>query len=394
MSRRAIISGAGIGGLATALALSQAGFDVTLYEQADALEEFGAGLQLTPNAARILARLGALDRVRAVSTIPDGISALRGADDAVLIRMALDDAERRWGAPYLALHRADLQRALADAAEDRSNVRLLLGSTVAGAAADGDRVIVGLKRGAATVQDRADLLVGADGLRSRIRERLGLGDAGKAAFTGRVAFRATVDSSLVDSRWTRPEVFLRLGPNAHLVHYSLRGGSVVNLVAVIEARWRSADNDHPWDGEADRPALERAFARWSRSTQKLLATATNWRAWPLYGRPPIRAFSLGSIVLVGDAAHPMVPFLAQGAAQAIEDAGALGGAFSQASGVPEALRIYSRSRVARATRVQLEALRQGRVYHMSGPAAFARDLAMRLMGPQRLKTRYDWLYGA
>ncbi len=394
MSRRAIISGAGIGGLASALALSQAGFDVTLYEQAGALEEFGAGLQLTPNATRILARLGVLDRLRAVSTIPDGISGLRGSDDAVLMRMPLDDAERRWGAPYLALHRADLQRALAEAAKDHPNIRLLLGGTVAGAAVDGDCVTVGLKRGGASVQDRADLLVGADGLRSRLRERLGLGDADKAAFAGRVAFRATVDSRLVDSRWTRPEIVLRLGPKAHLVHYPLRGGSVVNLVAVIEARWRSAGNDHPWDGEADRPALERAFATWSRSTQKLLATATNWRAWPLYDRPPIGTFFLGAIALVGDAAHPMVPFLAQGAAQAIEDAGALGRALSRTKRVPEALAAYSRFRVARATRVQVEALRQGRIYHMSGPAALARDIAMRLMGPERLKARYDWLYRA
>ncbi|HKN27715.1 MAG TPA: FAD-dependent monooxygenase [Roseiarcus sp.] len=393
MSRRAIISGGGIGGLATALALSQAGFDITLYEQAGALEEFGAGLQLTPNATRILSRLGVLESVRAASTIPVAICALRGSDDAVLMRMTLEDAERRWGAPYLALHRADLQRALADAAERRSNVRLQLGSTVAGAAANGDRISVGLMRGAATIKDEADLLIGADGLRSRVRERLGLGDADKAAFTGRVAFRATVDSNLVDSRWRRPEVFLRLGPNAHLVHYPLRGGSVVNLVAVIEAAWRSADDDHPWGGEADRPALERAFARWSGSTRKLVATEANWRAWPLFGRPPVATFSLGSIALVGDAAHPMVPFLAQGAAQAVEDAGALGRALSQTSAIPEALSAYSRSRVARATRVQVEALKQGRIYHLSGPAAFARDVAMRLMGPQRLKARYDWLYG-
>ena len=394
MSRRAIISGAGIGGLATALALSRAGFDVTLYEQAGVLQEFGAGLQLTPNATRVLARLGVLDSVRSVSTIPDAISALRGSDDGVLMRMELDDADRRWGSPYLALHRADLQRALAEAAEGHPNIHLQLASTVAGAAADGDRVSVGLKRGAATVQDHAELFVGADGLRSRVRERLGLGDADKAAFTGRVAFRATADSSFIDSRWRRPEVILRLGPNAHLVHYPLRKGSVVNLVAVIEASWRSEGHDHPWDGEADRPALERAFARWSGSTRKLLAAATNWRAWPLYSRPPIGTFSLGAIALVGDAAHPMVPFLAQGAAQAIEDAGALGSALSQPIPIPEALAAYSRARVGRATRVQAEALKQGRIYHMSGSAALARDLAMRLMGPERLKARYDWLYGA
>ena len=187
-------------------------------------------------------------------------------------------------------------------------------------------------------------------------------------------------------------MFLRIGPNAHLVHYPLRGGSVVNLVAVIELKWRAGPADHPWDGEADRPALKRAFARWSEATRELLATATNWRAWPLYSRPPLGAFALGSIALVGDAAHPMVPFLAQGAAQAIEDAGALGSALLQESAIPEALGAYSRSRVPRATRVQVEALRLGRIYHMSGPAAFARDVAMRLMGSPRLQARYDWLY--
>ncbi len=156
MSRRAIIAGAGIGGLATACALSQAGVDVTLYERTEVLEEFGAGLQLTPNATRVLSRLGILESVRAVSTAPDAVTVLRGSDDAVLMRMALGDAERRWGAPYLAIHRADLQHKLADAVRGLSNAQLLLGSTVAGIAADGDRVSVGLKRGAATIQDSAD----------------------------------------------------------------------------------------------------------------------------------------------------------------------------------------------------------------------------------------------
>lgn len=394
MAGCAIIAGAGVGGLATALALSKAGLDATIFERAGALEEFGAGLQLTPNATRVLARLGALDEVRDAAMVPDAVVALRGSDDAILMRLSLDDAERRWGAPYLALHRADLQQALARVAARLVSIRLHLASTVTRVAIDGDQVSVDLSNGFETVHDAADLVVGADGLRSKVRERLGSSWDDSLTFSGRVAFRATIPANLVDARWTESRVVLRLGPNAHLVHYPLRRGSIVNVVAVIEDSWRGGEPRHPWDGVADRPALCRAFAHWSPSTRRLLAAATNWRAWPLYGRPALGSFSLGRIALVGDAAHPMVPFLAQGAAQAIEDAGALGAALAQTDDVPQALATYSRARVARATRVQIEALRQGRIYHLKGATAAARDATMRLLGPQRLSARYDWLYGA
>jgi salicylate hydroxylase len=394
LPRRALIAGAGIGGLATAIALSRAGFNVTVYEKTNELAEYGAGLQLTPNATRILSQLGMIDRLRPFASQPRAVQALRGSDDAELMHLPLDDAERRWGAPYLVIHRADLQRALVEAVRGQADVELSLGTTVVDFARCGGRVSVGLSPGSTVASDDADLLIGADGLRSQVRARLGFGAPDRADFSGRVAYRAIVSANDDNRQWMGNDIVLRLGPEAHLVQYPLRAGSIVNLVATISSALRGGGADHEWDGPANRSTLERAFAGWSKQTRTLIDAPTQWRAWPLYSRPPIASFSCGRVALVGDAAHPMVPFLAQGAAQAIEDAGALGRILAQVRDVPAALAIYSRDRVARAARVQREAAKQGRIYHLSGPLAFARDVAMRMLGPRRLSERYDWLYSA
>ena len=376
------------------MALSQAGFKVAIYERTDKLEEFGAGLQITPNATRVLARLGVLERVRQLSSKPPAVLVLRGSDNAKLMRLPLDDAERRWGAEYLVIHRADLQTALVEAVRAQPGIELSLGTTVTGFAANGDTISVRLQRGLTAARDEADLLIGADGLRSQVRSGLGFGPPDRADFTGRVAYRALVNAEDAEPRWARSEIVLRLGPEAHLVQYPLRRGSIINLVATIRSPSRAGGGDQQWDGAADRSTLERAFAGWSKEARALIGAPVQWRAWPLYCRPPIPSFSLGRVALVGDAAHPMVPFLAQGAAQAIEDAGALGRMVAQAQDIPAALALYSRDRVERAARVQREALRQGRIYHLGGPLAFARDTTMRMLGPRRLSERYDWLYGA
>ncbi len=374
--------------------MSQAGFRISIYERTDKLEEFGAGLQITPNATRVLARFGVLARVRERSSKPTGLLVLRGSDNARLMRLPLDDAVRHWGAEYLIIHRADLQTALIEAISGQPGIELSLGTTVIGVGTDRDTISVDLQRGGRAAHDKADLLIGADGLRSQVRNGLGFGRPDQADFTGRVAYRALINAQETDSRWARSEIVLRLGPEAHLVHYPLRHGSTINLVATICSQLRAGGADEQFNGAADLPTLERAFAGWSKEARALTSAPVEWRAWPLYCRPPIPSFSLGRAALVGDAAHPMVPFLAQGAAQAIEDAGVLGRAVAQTHDIPAALAAYSRDRVERAARVQREALRQGRIYHLGGALAFARDMAMRMLGPRRLGEHYDWLYGA
>jgi salicylate hydroxylase len=393
LSRHALIAGAGIGGLAAALALSRAGLQVTIFERAAVLEEFGAGLQLGPNATRVLERLDALEAVRGRALEPRAIRLLRGRDDAPLSMLPFAEAQSWWGAPYLALHRADLLRVLIERVARAPNIAVTLGAEVAGFAADEAGVSLAVKRGAVAVKQRGDLLVGADGLRSIVRERLGLGARDAATFCGRMAFRATIEAEAGGPAARAPEIALRLGPRAHLVAYPLRGGAQLNLVAVIESGARQARSDHPFDGAADRGALEQAFTGWSRPTRRLIADA-QWRAWPIYARPPIDRLAAGRVALIGDAAHPMEPFLAQGAAQAIEDAGALGDCLAGAEDIAAALNAYSDHRSARVRRVQRAATAQGRLYHLSGPLALARDLGMRALGPQRLLRRYNWLYGA
>jgi salicylate hydroxylase len=399
VTRRALVVGAGIGGLAAALALARQGFGVDVFERAPALQEFGAGLQLTPNATRALARLGALAAAREIATAPSAVRVLRGADGAELARLPVEGAERRWGAPYLSVHRVDLHRVLAEAAAATGRVALHFGAEVAGVASEAEAASVGIERGAVSLRESGETIVGADGLRSLVRARLGRGDSDAPRFSYRVAFRATVEAEWVAPRWRDNAVTLRLGPRAHLVHYPLRGGSMINLVAVIESNGRSAAGsqtigDDPWDGEADRETLHRAFRDWSYDARDLIAAPKRWRAWPLMLRPPLDRFAFGRIALIGDAAHPMAPFLAQGAAQAIEDADALARRLGETDDVEAALAAYSADRVARANRVQREAALQGRIYHLSGPFALARDLTMRALGPEGVLKRLDWLYAA
>ncbi len=392
--REAVVAGAGIGGLVAALHLAREGFSVAVHERAPVLEEFGAGLQLSPNATRILDQFGVLERLKGLALEPDALVVRRAGDGAELMRMPLgENARRRWNAPYLVAHRADLQRALLDRVAQEADVALALDSAVRGFAADGARLRVGVKRGLLSLETSADLLVGADGLRSAVRERLGLGGPKDIVFTGNVAWRALIDAQRLPAALRRPETNLWLGPRGHLVHYPLRGGSVINAVLVVEDTRRDALDEQGWNNPGDPSVIGFEVKDWARPVAELIAAAEEWRGWPLFDRPPASRWSAGPVTLLGDAAHPMAPFLAQGAAQAIEDAGALARQLRAEPDIARALQAYERLRAPRAGRVQSEARRQAGFYHVRGPAAFVRDLGLRMLGAERLAARYDWLYG-
>ena len=393
--RRALIAGAGIGGLSAALALSRAGFLVDVFERAPALEPVGAGIQIPPNASGILADLGVLHRLEGKALEPERLRVRSGATGSQLMTMPLGrEARLRWDHPMLVAHRADLQAALLDAVSQDINIHLELGARVTGVEFDATRVTLQMASDSGDLQETGDLLVGADGAHSLIRRAAGLG-AIKAGYSGRVAWRALLPAEQAPAFARAKETALWLGPKTHLVHYPLRGGAFINIVAITDDEWRG-DDENFWVSQGDPKQLLRAFRDWDSSARKLLEAVSDWRRWPLLDAEPLKRWSAGPITLLGDAAHPMLPFFAQGAAQAIEDAAALGAAFMPRSwqevSITRGLADYERKRHARASRVQSASRKQGMIYHLAGPAALVRDMGMRALPPDMVMARFDWLY--
>ncbi|MDB5571205.1 MAG: Salicylate hydroxylase [Hyphomicrobiales bacterium] len=391
-----VIAGAGVGGLAAALGLSRIGARVTVLERAPAFDEVGAGIQLSPNATRILQGWGVLDRLLPHALAPEALRVRRARDGSDLMRMPLGAlAAARWGGPHLVLHRADLQRVLVDLCRHSPGVTIKTNVDVLGFAAIEGGVQVGAREDGAHVRFEGDVLVGADGLRSPVRERLGLGLGDRPIYSGRSAWRALVPGPLAPASALRLETNLWLGARAHLVHYPLRAGDLVNLVAIVEDSWRGEDQQDPWRSQAADPRILRnAFSGWTREARDLIGLAKDWRRWPLFDRYLAPRWSLDRVVLLGDAAHPVLPFLAQGAALAIEDASALARAFAaHGRDVAPAIKAYENERMPRAADVTMASRRQGSIYHFGQPLAFARDAVMRRLDIEGMMGRMDWLYG-
>jgi salicylate hydroxylase len=386
-SRTIIVAGAGIGGLTAALALIRAGFRVVVIEQAAQLEETGAGIQLSPNATGILINLGAGDYLKRRAVAPEAIRVMRAANAREIVRIPLGrEAELRYGAPYWVIHRADLQAGLIEALEATSDFVLRLGSKVEDYAVHAHGITVQARGGFASIDEHGIALVGADGLWSTLRVKLG--DRTLPRFRSRTAWRALVPADRVPPHAREGATALWLGPNAHLVHYPVKAGTMINLVAIVADDRRVKG----WSADGRRADLVARFSGWHKDARALIAAAPMWQRWSLYDRPLPHPWGVGPVTLLGDAAHPMLPFLAQGGAMAIEDAAVLAACLARQEEPAVGLRLYEGLRRRRVARAQRHGRRNGRAYHLKGPAAFARDLALKVMGGNRLLRRYDWLY--
>jgi len=390
-SRTVIVAGAGIGGLTAALAIARHGLHVTVFDQAQRLEETGAGIQLSPNASRILIALGLGEQLRRHVVAPEELRIMNARTARVLARAPLGAvAEKRYGAPYWVIHRGDLQAVLIDAVRVHPGIVLNLGARVEDFALNEDGVTVFARSAQHRVEDRGVALIAADGLWSSLRRRLG--HRREPRFARRTAWRALARADALMPELRAPAVNLWFGTRAHLVHYPVRGGSLINVVAIVRDDWREPG----WSAPGERAEILARYRTpmWSAVPRAILAAPEHWQKWALYDRPPLARWGKGAVTLLGDAAHPMLPYLAQGAAMAIEDAAVLAQRLADARDDPAgAMRRYERQRRERAARAQRAARRNGIVYQLGGPGAFLRTLALTAIGGERLLARYDWLYG-
>ncbi len=385
MTQELLVAGGGIAGLAAAVAAARAGWQSRLFEQADAFSEVGAGLQLGPNATRILRDWGLLEAVMARAACPRRLRVRDAQDGRELGSLALGSRfEERYGAPYLTIHRADLHAALLDAVRE-AGTHLHPGTRVLQA-----QSLTGAVRAATSAgqEVEADALAVADGVWSGLRQRL-LGD-GPPRATGHVAYRALLQGDAGSD-----EVTAWLGPRMHLVTYPVRRGQALNVVCVVQGE---GGDPQDWDQPGPQEALHRAAGPLCAEAEGLLRRVPQWRLWTLHARDPVAAASTmaqGRLALLGDAAHPMLPYLAQGAGMAIEDAFELGRVLAAADGrvidVETALRRYALNRWERCARVQRRAERNGRIFHAAGVVRRARNLAIRAAGERVLDQ--PWLYG-
>ncbi len=382
-----IISGGGIGGLVCAYALAQKGFPVRLFEQSSEFREVGAGIQLGPNIFRVLEKIGLKDAILADAHVPPGQEMRDALTGKLVLRIPLDDAfsKRFGGQPYAVTHRADIHGTFLKACEGSNLVTLETSRRVDGFTQDDKGVTVTLENGE-KVQGRA--LIGCDGMWSKIRESV-VGD-GKPRVSGHIAYRAVLKREDVPKDLWRPDVVLWAGPRTHFVHYPLRRGELYNLVAVFH----SDHYEEGWDAEGSKDLLWKHFKGEVPEVMRMLERIETWRMWVLCDREPVKNWTDGRVTLLGDAAHPMLQYLAQGACMATEDAVILADeAAATPDDLPGAFQRYQQQRYLRTGRTQIMARVYGEFYHARGVAAELRDIALSGRTPEQSYDGIAWLYG-
>ena len=402
MNRNVLIAGGGIAGMAAGFAVARAGWQATVMERAAEFSELGAGVQLGPNVTRILQAWGLGDALKQVAAFPASLQARSMNTGEVLATLPLKDAVSTYGAPYVTLHRADLHGLLLRASV-REGVQVQGDALVQRVHQTSDDVTLDVMQNGQLQRHKAAIAVVADGVWSPLRQQL-LGD-GLPAFTGHVAYRALVAQTDLPVHLRSQDVSVWMGSQAHVVSYPVRGGEYLNVVCLAEGRLL---DDHAqnlqalqtWNAQKSEARtlaeLHHALRGACASLTDLMAACSDWRLWPLCGRPAMQ----GShehvqvrIALVGDAAHPMLPYLAQGAGMAVEDASELALQLGQATAedVPQSLQQFAQARWQRNARVQARAARNGQIFHAQGPMRIGRDIGLRLMGARLMDV--PWLYG-
>jgi 3-hydroxybenzoate 6-monooxygenase len=381
-----LVVGGGIGGLAAALALARKGIASRVLEQAPEFREIGAGIQLGPNVFKMFERLGLTDAVSRIAWFPDRLVLMDCITGKEVTRITLgDDFRAKFKFPYAVIHRADLHQAILEACRDSGLIALETSRQVT-AIQDGGAGVAATLADGSLVQGAA--LVGADGLWSTVRRHL-VND-GNPRVSGHIAYRAVLPTEEVPQRLRVGSMVIWAGEKTHLVHYPLRNGEITNLVAVFH----SNRYEEGWDSYGDPAELHERFADTCEEVRAMLSKIEEWRMWVLCDREPIQEWSGGRVTLLGDAAHPMMQYLAQGACMAVEDAVCLSDKVVERHGdFAAAFRDYQAARYLRTGRVQLMARVYGEVYHASGVIRELRNMWLGARTQADSLEGMDWLYG-
>ncbi|SJZ50527.1 FAD-dependent monooxygenase [Consotaella salsifontis] len=380
-----IIVGAGIAGLSAALCLAHFGFSVEIYERAATLQEAGAGLQLSPNAMRVLGRLGLADDLVRKAVVADKVTLRSARSGRPIATVPVGAGD---GTTYLSIHRADLQAALLLAAWSRPGIELHLGYDLVRVRQEGARTILVFRHEGEEKEVRAALVIAADGVRSKIASEVGFAPPQAARST---AWRMTLETERLEAT-DRPIAGVEawLGSGRHAVIYPIRQGSEINIVLIVPSE--SSGDGTP--GTVSAARLQREFRAWDPRLARIISKGERASAWPMHTVDPHRPWSKGSgIVLVGDAAHAMLPYAAQGAAMAIEDAWVLAYALARAEGAGTAIELYQAMRQPRVERVRSRVRFHDTVYHLQFPLSLGRDAVLGLRSPDSLRRDLAWLYG-